>query len=147
MPAELYIASSLYNAPRVRSLRDRFLGEGVGLTFDWTTFLSADGPSDILSPSDELARVAGLEAEGVARASCILMVFPGRNGTHFEAGIAFGRQIPIVVLNDLDLPFNVSFHYRPELLKFNSEDRAVHAVLEILRKTRSTGVHLMGICP
>jgi hypothetical protein len=135
----LYIASSLYNTPRIRSLRDRFLGEGVALTFDWTTLVSGDAPTNLLDSGrpllapEEMARVAGLEAQGVARAKCVLMVFPGRQGTHFEMGMAYGLGIPIVVLNDQGLPFNTSFHYLPGLLKFNSEDLAVCAVLEILR--------------
>jgi hypothetical protein len=72
------------------------------------------------------------------------MVMPARLGSHFEAGIAFGQQIPIVLLDDTgDVRDVVSFHHRPEVLKCNSEATAIHTVLEILNGVRVPPVHMM----
>jgi len=139
----LYIASSLLNRDRVQALRDHLAREcGVELTYDWSVHGYVEG---------EAARseIAGLEAEGVCRAECVLLVMPGRNGSHFEVGMAFALQIPIVVLAEDESLLQTSFHWRPELLKCHSERDAISAVLEILRDGPSCGrragqpVHLM----
>lgn len=121
----LYIASSLDNAQRVRSLRDRFRRLGVALTYDWTVH-------GYVSPDADDGRVSGDEIAGVISARCLLFVAPGRQGSNFEAGIAFARRIPIVLLNDTGLPLTVSFHRRPELIRCQAEQEAVKVVLDIV---------------
>lgn len=132
----LYIASSLNNLGRVRQLRDRFLEEGVRLTWDWTTYGYVDDPA-------RLIEVSTRETEGVAMARCLLLVTPAREGSHWEAGMAFARRTPIVLLDEQPGDRFISFHQRPELLKCTEESAAVKTVLELLGGSRRPGRHIM----
>jgi nucleoside 2-deoxyribosyltransferase len=99
----------------------------------------------MITDVDQLPDIAGKEAIGVAQADCVLLVTPARLGSHFEAGIAFARGIPIVMLiEDQATHTWVSFHLRPELIKCYTEDEAIATVLGVLDGTVSTSRHLMG---
>lgn len=122
---KLYIISSLHNADRVRSIRDRLTRHGVRLAYDWTTH------GQLYEEGDRLKAALG-ELQGVDEAECILMVFPGRCGSHFEMGYAYAKGKPIVILNDGSTPYDVSFHALEGLIKCDNEDEAVDKVLCVL---------------
>lgn len=136
---KIYIASSLHNWREVHRLRDRFSGLGVELTFDWSrrgADIAADVPHQDVQDVSALAEYARSEVDGVLNSDCLLLVWPCRNGSHFEAGLAFARRIPIVFLlpepGGRDPHRWTSFHALPEFVKVFSEDEAVATVLEIL---------------
>lgn len=134
----LYIASGLGNAVRVGRLRDRFHGLLVGLTYDWTLCGQVCDP-------EAAAALAHHQSEGVARARCLLLLMPGGRGTHFELGMAHALRVPVVALNDVGAPWDVTFHHLPGLLKCNCEEDAVNAVLEILRRQHHAAQHMETI--
>jgi nucleoside 2-deoxyribosyltransferase len=100
----LYIASSLLNKERVQSIRDKLLSRGISISYDWT----AHGFVDDLN---ELPNIAEKELNGVREASCILMILPARNGSHFEFGYAIALNKPVIILNDQDDYVPTSFHF------------------------------------
>jgi len=131
----LYIAGSLLNKDRVAELRDKFAARGIGLTYDWTTH-------GWVKEIDLLQEVAFKEAEGVVAAKCILMMGSGRNGTHFEAGIAWTLKKPIVMyIEDLDKHVWTSFHQRSEIIKVYSEAEALDQVERIIRDGHNYAEH------
>lgn len=131
----LYIASSLLNKERVQSIRDKFLNKGISISYDWT----AHG---FVEDLDELPNIAEKELDGVREASCILMVLPARNGSHFEFGYAIALNKPVIILNDQDDYVPTSFHFL-DSEKYNihikkNEDDAIDFVINIL--TNDKGV-------
>jgi nucleoside 2-deoxyribosyltransferase len=128
----IYIASTLSNAPRVRHLRDVFKKHNVGLTYDWT---SHNNGVPYVSNDDHQMKmdVAEKEVTGVYLAKAVLVVMPGYNGTHFEFGMAFAWRKPIILLADEQLSGNLpSFHFLKSVIKTTSEQDAINAVLSVL---------------
>ena len=93
MIPSVYIASTLSNAPRVRELRDKLAELGISLTYDWSLHCRVSDPAI-------LKEIAIGELRGIIKASVLLLVAPGKLGTHFEYGVAFGAQKPVVFLAD-----------------------------------------------
>ncbi len=136
----LYIISSLHNRERVRHLRDIFATHQITLTYDWT--VHGKVTDQALLPS-----IAASEIKGVKTADCILFVWPGRYGSHFELGLAFGLQKPIVMLLDnYTNDDTVSFHTCPELFRTYNENDAITNVLEILKGRHAAVAYIMDDC-
>lgn len=122
---KIYIATSLKNAARAKELQERFLELGITCTYDWTVH------GQVFSV-EELAKFGLAEEQGVKDADVFLMIFPGRNGSHFEMGLARGLGIPIVLLEETVVE-QKTFYYLPDLHKVKTEDEAVAIVLNIIR--------------
>lgn len=132
MENNIYIASTLSNAPRVQRLRDQLAKYGIGLTYDWTAH--NDGMAYVPdSMPEEKQQTALREVDGVRRARAVLVIMPGRMGTHFEFGMAWALEKPIVWLDDNPPPdASPCFHFLPGLIKCNTESAAIRAVLHLL---------------
>lgn len=122
---KIYIISSLRNADRVKSIRDRLSTHGISLTYDWTThgqIIDAEGRK----------KAAEGERQGVRDAKCILMLLPCRKGSHVELGIALENDKPVVMLNDVnDEDVLISFYALDGIIHCDSEDDAISNVIRI----------------
>lgn len=125
-PLKVYIVSSLLNADRVRSIRDKLKPFGVEVSYDWTTH------GQIYDEDGKEAAALG-ELGGIDDAGCILVIFPCRCGSHFEMGYALNKK-PIIILNDVGVPYDVSFHSLRQLIKCTAEEEAISRVLDVLKK-------------
>jgi hypothetical protein len=101
---------------------DRFEREGVQITYDWTTH------GQVYSEG-ELIELGILEEKGVLDCDVFLLVFPGRNGAHFEFGLARGRGKHIVLLEEVEVE-RKTFYHLPGIVRFDTEDEAVQHILE-----------------
>jgi len=136
---KVYIASTLSNWKRVRSIRDQLADRGVKLTYDWTQWgedIYGSGtevrPAGIKS-DEKLAEIAMGEVNGVRDADAILLVLPGERGSHFELAIAWVARKPIVVLTDGETaPRPTSFHYLPRIERTDNEQVAIDRTIELI---------------
>lgn len=85
-PFTFYIASSLENHAAVRELADRLIAAGHYHTYDWTKHGSVQAGGEAVWRA-----VAQDETNGVVDADVVIVLLPGRRGTHVEFGIALGR--------------------------------------------------------
>jgi nucleoside 2-deoxyribosyltransferase len=121
---KVYIGTSLLNAERARQVKKRLESLGIEITYDWTTHGQ-------VHEEEELAKIGLMEKQGVAEADLFLMIFPSRTGSHFEMGLAYGLNIPIVLLMETEQELK-SFYYLPGIRRTKTEDAAIGAITEIL---------------
>lgn len=78
-----YVASGVPNAARVNEVAEVLNARGFTRTYDWTQHGSvADAPADYKR------HVAATEAGAVMDAELVVLLLPGRFGTHAELGAA-----------------------------------------------------------
>jgi len=131
--AKVYIASTLSNAERVSALAialwqaGQARGLDITITYDWTPggYVPDDQP-------DLKRSVAIKELLGVLNAHVLLVVMPGERGSHFEFGVAYAVQKPIVLLLDRHDGRSPSFHFLDNIVRAHREDDAIDAVLDLL---------------
>jgi len=121
----VYIATSLDNAKRAREIKARLESIGIICTYDWTVH------GQVYS-IEELREYGLAEERGVIYADVFLMIFPGRNGSHFEMGLARGVGIPIVLLEEAVVE-QKTFYHLPGLYKAKTEDEAIGFIINIIR--------------
>jgi hypothetical protein len=124
---KLYIGSSLHNKHRISELISTFHNAGVSITYDWTTHGQ-------VFDEDELFRLGLLEEQGVIDCDIFLLVLPGRNGSHFEFGIARALGKHIVILEEVEVE-KKTFYYLPGIQRFDNERAAVEYIVEFLNKS------------
>ena len=129
MRGTVYVGTSLHNIKRANEIQQRFRNEGCLITYDWTTH------GQVYSEED-LKRIAVKEENGVKAADVFFMVFPARNGTHWEGGLARGLQlcgqkIEIVILVEEEQE-KKTFHYLDNVHKFADEDAAIQHALDFI---------------
>lgn len=137
---KVYIASTLSNWKRIRSLRDQLANRGIELTYDWTQWgkdIYGSGtkvrPAGIKS-DEQLVKTAMKEVNGVQDADAILLVLPGERGSHFELAIAWAARKPIIILTDGETaPRPTSFHYLPRIERTDNEQVAIDRTVELAR--------------
>lgn len=78
-----YVASGVPNAARVNIVAAALDQRGHTRTYDWTTHGSVAN-----APDGTKQAVAEKEAKGVMEAELVVMLLPGRFGTHAELGLA-----------------------------------------------------------
>lgn len=80
---KFYVASGVTNAARVNEAAQVLATRGHERTYDWTKH------GDVSAESPERKReVARTEAQAVIDAELVVLLLPGRFGTHAELGIA-----------------------------------------------------------
>ena len=100
---QYYVASGVPNAARVNLVADVLNEKGYARTYDWTTHGSvADAPDAVKRA------VAEREAQGVMDAELVVLLLPGRFGTHAELGtaIATAQNKRILLWSETDAPFS-----------------------------------------
>ncbi len=98
-----YVASGVPNAARVNIVSSVLNQKGYERTYDWTTHGSvADAPGDVKRA------VAMNEASGVMEAGLVVLLLPGRFGTHAELGLAIAasQNKRILLWSETDAPFS-----------------------------------------
>ena len=100
---KFYVASGVSNAEKVNQAAAALAAAGHVRTYDWTTH------GDVSKTSDERKReVASNESCGVAEAELVVLLLPGRFGTHAELGIALATSANkrILLWSETSAPFD-----------------------------------------
>ncbi len=84
---QYYVASAITNASRVNEVADLFNAKGYRRTYDWTKHGSVAGAASEMQGS-----VALQELHGVMSAELVVLLLPGRFGTHAELGAALASS-------------------------------------------------------
>jgi nucleoside 2-deoxyribosyltransferase len=119
---KIYIASALRNAANVQSVRDRLIGLGHTITYDWTTHNKVEDVS-------LLEDIAKKEMGGVIEADLLVVLWPAGFGTHCEFGIAAatGKPIYMHLPDDQDIELK-SFYFLERVSKFTDLDQLIAAI-------------------
>lgn len=98
-----YIASGVSNAAKVNLAAAALTAAGHTHTYDWTTH--GDVSKEI---ADRKREIAALESRGVAEADLVVLLLPGRFGTHAELGIALAtsENKRILLWSESSAPFD-----------------------------------------
>lgn len=100
---KFYVASGVPNAEKVNQAAAALTAAGHVRTYDWTTH------GDVSKTPDERKReVAANEARGVTDAELVVLLLPGRFGTHAELGIALATAANkrILLWSETAAPFD-----------------------------------------
>lgn len=98
-----YVASGVPNAERVNIVAGALNSLGHTRTYDWTKHGSVAD-----APADQKRAVAATEADAVSEAELVVLLLPGRFGTHAELGIAIAtcKNKRILLWSETDAPFD-----------------------------------------
>ncbi|MEN6635419.1 MAG: hypothetical protein ABFC56_06190 [Clostridiaceae bacterium] len=100
---KFYVASGVSNAEKVNQTAAALTASGHTRTYDWTTH------GDVSKADSEFKRhVAASELRGVLEAELVVLLLPGRFGTHAELGIALGTygNKRILLWSEIPAPFD-----------------------------------------
>lgn len=122
----VYVGTSLHNADRAKEIMSRFREAGAIITYDWTTHGQ-------VYTEEELIKIGRNEEQGVKDCDLFFMLFPGRNGTHFECGLAYGLGKHVVLFTDGAEFEEKTFYHLPNINLFENEDEAISHSLEFLK--------------
>ena len=124
MRGTVYVGTSLLNANRAMQIMERLRQADVQISYDWTK------RGQVYS-EEELRKYGIAEKRGVIDCDVFFMIFPARNGSHFECGLAEGYGKHIVLLQEIETE-QKTFYYLPGIKRFKMEDEAIHHTLEFL---------------
>jgi len=98
-----YIASGVSNAAKVNLAAAALTAAGHTRTYDWTTHGDVSKET-----ADRKREIAALESRGVAEADLVVLLLPGRFGTHAELGIALAtsENKRILLWSESSAPFD-----------------------------------------
>lgn len=130
---KFYVASGVSNADKVNLAAAALRASGHERTYDWT------GHGDVSKADPEFKRhVAASESQGVLEAELVVLLLPGRFGTHAELGMALATSTNkrILLWSETPAPFDGTegfcvFYHHPAV------ERVVcpfHELLEQLKK-------------
>lgn len=119
---KFYVASGVPNAEKVNLAAAALTAAGHSRTYDWTRH------GDVSKTTPERKReVAALEAKGVTDAELVVLLLPGRFGTHAELGIALATAANkrILLWSKSSAPFDGTegfcvFYHHPMIERFVS---------------------------
>lgn len=137
MNNKVYIASSILNHRRVIDIANKLIKRyDMIITYDWTPHARAILDGNPPKGEKQLSEIAERELKGVINSDAILVLMPGRTGTHFEYGVAYALNKPIVYLNDNDdlsdeEKFMEPLHHLDGVEYFTDEDEALHRLFYI----------------
>ena len=100
---KFYIASGVSNAEKVNQAAAALTAGGHQRTYDWTTH------GDVSKADPAFKRhVAASESRGVVDAELVVLLLPGRFGTHAELGIALATSANkrILLWSETSAPFD-----------------------------------------
>ena len=98
-----YVASGVSNAEKVNQAADALNAAGHQRTYDWT------GHGDVSKADPAFKRhVAASESMGVLEAELVVLLLPGRFGTHAELGMALATadNKRILLWSETPAPFD-----------------------------------------
>jgi hypothetical protein len=130
MDKKIYIASSLKNYQQVLNIRDKLANHGIWLTYDWAEIIKENTEKGIKESKDNWLEIACTEYIAVLDAQLFFLVCPAGRGGHFELGVAYAKNIPIVILDDND---PIAFYEMPDIQdRFKDEDQAISRIVEMV---------------
>jgi len=89
---KFYIATHFHNREGHAQAKQALEALGHELTFDWTVQMGRfDNPSVLIS-------IAVYEIEAVKEADYVVVILPGRLGTHVELGAALALDKPVILV-------------------------------------------------
>ena len=100
---KFYVASGVTNAEKVNRAAAALQASGHERTYDWT------GHGDVSKAAPDFKRhVASSESLGVQEAELVVLLLPGRFGTHAELGIALATSANkrILLWSESSAPFD-----------------------------------------
>ena len=117
---KFYVASGVPNAERVNQAAQVLSARGHERTYDWTKH------GDVSAETPERKReVARMEAQAVLDAELVVLLLPGRFGTHAELGIAIASCVNkrILLWSESSAPFDGEqgfcvFYHHPAVERF-----------------------------
>lgn len=126
---KIYIASSLHNIARVKSLMELFEEKGAVVTYNWAQHGQ-------VFTNEELRKYGEAELDGVMAADLLFFVQPGRMGSHVELGVMLalvrlGKPKTIVILEESQVE-QKSFYHLEHVNRFHKEEDAIKFSLERL---------------
>ncbi len=117
---KFYVASGVTNAEKVNRAAGVLTASGHTRTYDWTKHGDVSK-----TPPERKREVAALESRGVAEAELVVLLLPGRFGTHAELGIALatGGNKRILLWSETSAPFDGTegfcvFYHHPAVERF-----------------------------
>lgn len=134
---KFYVAASLLDDARAQLVYDELERRGHRITYKWVS----DTYSDKL-PIKVQKQIAINEIIGAREADALILIAPGRRGTHVELGAALASEVPVlltmVVLEEME-PH--SFYHHPLVAWHIADsfrpDWIVDAAETVLKKKRS----------
>ena len=99
---KFYVASGVPNAEKVNIVARALSEKGYVRTYDWTAHGSVAD-----APDERKRQVAANEINGVLSAELVVLLLPGRFGTHAELGAAIASHANkrILLWSESDAPF------------------------------------------
>lgn len=129
---KFYVASGVTNAEKVNQAASVLVAAGHERTYDWTTH----GDVSKADP-DFKQHVASSESRGVLEAELVVLLLPGRFGTHAELGMALAsaENKRILLWSESAAPFDGTegfcvFYHHPAV------ERVVCTFEELLARLR-----------
>lgn len=130
MPARFYVATSLSNADQAKIVIRRLSDFGHQVSYDWTIHGKVSGHEAMLD-------IAVKEINGVVTADFVVVLWPGGRGTHIEIGAALATNKPIFFITPQDFDADVSFYHHPNVVRFDSLDKAIEVIHKNLSEFES----------
>ncbi len=131
---KFYVATRKDRAGDASSIEEALKAHGWERTFVWTAQDGAD--------SEEHAKIAAAELDGVRKADVLIVLLPGGYGTHVEIGAALALGKPVIIhapdRKTLKTPYMCVFHYHPGVVGLLiSETLDVSSIVDLLPTTKS----------
>ena len=131
---KFYVASGVPNAEKVNLAAAALTVAGHARTYDWTIH------GDVSQTAPERKReVAASEFRGVAEAELVVLLLPGRFGTHAELGIALAtsQNKRILLWSETSAPFDGTsgfcvFYHHPAVERFSGSFESFLSYLSTL---------------
>lgn len=147
----MYIATSTGNIAAHNALRDHLQHRGVGLTYDWTKLAHHNGAEGwwgipFAERESRLRDVAQEEVQGVQDADLLVVLLPGRKGTHVELGVAIASGVPVLIvpntISDVGIDKDTVPFYRYPGVRFSEYVDLVRVAEQVEHILRRTGESL-----
>lgn len=123
---KVYVASSIFNASHIQPIIHFLREKGIEITYDWTVH------GQVFDEA-QLEEVGKKEYAGVVECDVLFMVFPARNGSHCELGIALALNKPVIILLDRVAELK-PFYFLPAVTRFQDEGEALSYLLSLENK-------------
>ncbi len=105
---KFYIATTLSKYKDHNFLRDILISQGHEITYDWTLHESLGNDKYVFDKNDA-EDIALQEINGVLSADILILLLPGKKGSHIELGAALASNKPIIMHSENENDFLLDF--------------------------------------
>lgn len=117
---KIYVAASFLEKEHARSVEDQLVKAGHEITSRWVEHLGSDNPKKLSCEAVE-------DFYDLKRCDAMVVLLPGRYGTHAELGAAIVLDKMVILVGDVEAERCVYYHH-PNVIKTNSVEGAVNAL-------------------